>query len=72
MDYLYSRVLDAEFRENTPLRVAFREHLKLVAAALQAIEWNDSGDGDDDEEKNICACLGVKQPVTPITQTDLE
>ncbi len=72
MNYLYSSVLDAEFADSTELRRAFREHLKLVAAALKSIEWNDSGDGDDDEEKNICACLGVKPPVTPITQTDLE
>lgn len=58
MDYLYSRVKDATFKENTILRRAFRAHLNLVARTLKAIEWNDSGDGDDEEEELICACLG--------------
>jgi len=31
--------------ENTVLRRALRKHLLKVAAALHAIEWNDSGDG---------------------------
>ncbi len=58
MDYLYSRVEDAHFHENTSLRRAFREHLNLVAKALRAIEWNDSLDGDDREGDAIRACLG--------------
>jgi hypothetical protein len=29
----------------------------LVAKALRSIEWNDSGDGDDDEVPNIMACI---------------
>ena len=57
MDYLYANVKDATFTENTMLRRAFRAHLKKVADALFSIEWNDSGDGDDDEEKNIKACI---------------
>lgn len=57
MDYLYSKVGDAFFALSTPQRVAFLKHLKLVAKALRAIEWNDSGDGDDTEEDAIMACI---------------
>lgn len=57
MNYLSERVLDAEFSERTALRRAFRAHLNKVAAALHAIEWNDSGDGYDGEERLIKACL---------------
>lgn len=57
MDYLYRRVEEAEFRENTPLRRLFRAHLLLVADALHAIEWVDSGDrspgGDEDEIRAV-------------------
>ena len=41
----------------SPERKAFRKHLMLVAKALRSIEWNDSGDGDDDEVPNIMACI---------------
>lgn len=57
MDYLYARVRDCHFSLSTPLRKTFRTHLENVAKALRSIEWNDSGDGDDDEEENIRACL---------------
>lgn len=57
MNYLYSKVDDAEFRLDSPLRRAFKEHLKLVSVALRAIEWNDSGDGDSSEDDAIKACL---------------
>jgi len=57
MNYLYGKVLDAEFAKDTPARKAFGKHLKLVAKALRAIEWNDSGDGDDSEDEAIRACL---------------
>ena len=57
MDYLYIKVADAEFTENTSLRKAFREHLELVAIALKKIEWNDSGDGADGEDDAIRNCL---------------
>ena len=53
MNYLYCQILDAPFVENTSLRRAFRDHLIKVAAACRAIEWNDSGDGDDEEEALI-------------------
>ena len=57
MDYLYGKIENATFAENTLLRRAFRRHLELVAAACRSIEWNDSGDGDNQEEENIRACL---------------
>jgi len=57
MDYLYLMVRDAAFPTNSPERAAFRKHLMLVANALRSIEWNDSGDGDDQEVPNILACI---------------
>lgn len=58
MDYLYQRVEDASFREDTPERRAFRKHLTLVAKALHDIEWVDSCDyGRGDETAAILACL---------------
>lgn len=57
MDYLYRRVQDATFRSSSVERRAFRAHLLRVAKALRAIEWNDSGDGADDESDAIRACL---------------
>jgi hypothetical protein len=39
------------------LRRAFKAHLHKVAAACRAIEWNDSGDGDQRETELIRACL---------------
>lgn len=57
MDYLYARVEDARFHTYSPERKAFRKHIFLVAKALKSIEWNDSGDGDDDEFQNIMACI---------------
>ena len=32
------------------LRRAFAEHCHLVARAMKAVEWNDSCDGDNEEE----------------------
>ncbi len=40
------------------LRRAFCAHLVLVAAAMRAIEWNDSGDGAPDEGTLLRQCLG--------------
>ncbi len=51
MDYLYCKLDAATFDDSTPLRRAFRKHLKLVAKALHDIEWVESGDyspGDED------------------------
>lgn len=57
MNYLYSVVRDVTFDTYSPERKAFRKHLMLVAKALRSIEWNDRGDGDDDEVPNIMACI---------------
>ena len=67
MDYLYSRIMDqvecvmgdrcCTRWNDTALRQQFREHLIHVARALKAIEWNDSGDGDDEEDAVILAAL---------------
>jgi hypothetical protein len=40
------------------LRKAFKAHLRKIADALKAIEWNDSGDGDQDEEDLLREILG--------------
>ena len=59
MNYLYSKIeYDATFKTDTPERRAFRKHLMLVARCLKAIEWNDSGDGDSQEEALLLECLG--------------
>ena len=53
MNYLYRKLLwESDFEDTTELRKEFRMHLVVVAAALKAIEWVDSGDmspGDEDE-----------------------
>lgn len=67
MDYLSYKVQDAAFRETTPARRAFREHLSKVAAALHAIEWNDSGDGAVGEKELILACLSPGAELAQIT-----
>jgi hypothetical protein len=65
MQYLYSLVRDADFRLDTPLRRAFHRHLQLVAEALHAIEWVDSGDsGPGDEEAAILACIPPMQSLS--------
>lgn len=60
MDYLYAKVMDARFVELTTERRAFRRHLRLVADALRAIEWADSGDGSENDASDaIRTCLGA-------------
>src|SRR6185503_19390125 len=65
-EYAYARVIEmAEAMESdglcdsagSALRELFRAHLHLVAKAMQAIEWNDSCDGDSHEKDLIVACL---------------
>ena len=58
MDYLCYKIEEASFSLGTPARRAFKKHLHLISKALKAIEWNDSGDGADDEEELIQKCLG--------------
>jgi len=49
---------DNEPRDVDPKRLAFAAHLRLVAEALRAIEWVDSGDCvPGDEHDAIDACL---------------
>ena len=45
-DYAYSMVnqFASDLRLSTPLRKAFKKHLKRVAEAMKAVEWVDSGD----------------------------
>ncbi len=52
MDFLYSKILNAEFELNTPERIAFKQHLELVAEACKAIEWVDSGDNSKGSEND--------------------
>jgi hypothetical protein len=61
MNYLYIKLLSgADFVQDSPERVAFAEHLKLVAQALHDIEWVDSGDyGLGGEVQAIRACLSA-------------
>lgn len=57
MDYLYLKVLNAEFQKNTAMRKAFAEHLQYFSAALWHIEMVDSGDaapGSEDEAIRKC------------------
>jgi hypothetical protein len=69
MNYLYSKIeYDAVFKTDTPERKAFRKHLVKVAAALRAIEWNDSGDGSSDEEELIRACLSPTATLEAVTE----
>jgi hypothetical protein len=59
-DYAYRHVDEMadelSQRRHTPLRRAFAAHMKLVAKAMHAIEWEDSGDGADDVAA-MKACL---------------
>lgn len=58
--YIYSRVRDAAERlqaEPSPLRQEFGRHLALVATALRAVEWLDSGDYGEEHEDEIRPCL---------------
>ena len=59
MNYLYIRLeLEADFRQTTPERKAFAEHLVKVAKALHDIEYVDSSDyGPGADSEAIRACL---------------
>lgn len=63
MDYFFARVTDAAetFKLDSMERIALRDHLLLLARALRAVEWNDSGDGDDKESALIRECLAPRQ-----------
>ncbi len=73
-DYAYMKLIDFADRldpkgdccnlADPELRIQFREHLKYVIDAMKAIEWNDSGDGDEDEAKYIRKCIGISGNTT--------
>ena len=55
-DYIWIKIDDIEIRniDNNPKRNKFQKLLKLVADAMHAIEWVDSGDyGEGAEEEYI-------------------
>lgn len=62
-DYLYGKVDDMAdsivHRRPSNLRRMFADHLRLVSHAMHEIEWNDSGDGADDEDMAIKTVLGA-------------
>lgn len=66
-DYLFTHIerLADEIKATTPLRVAFKKHLRLVAKACHDIEWVDSDDySPGDEDEAIRACLEGEHPST--------
>lgn len=71
MNYLYSKLeYDANFRKDTPDRLAFAKHLKLVAKALHDIEWVESGDyGPGDDTEAIRACLSSGATLEAVVET---
>ena len=71
--YDYADIKIEEFandiRPTTPLRKAFKAHLRKVAKACHDIEWVDSGDcGPGDENEAIRACLGKNGPALVIAE----
>lgn len=60
MNYLSDKIeYELRFREDTPLRRAFMEHMQRVMKALHEIEWVDSGDNSPGRDEDaILACLG--------------
>lgn len=74
LDYLYSKVENAAdaIEANTPERRAFVKHLYAVSAALKAIEWNMSGDGDPDELELILACIQPQDVLVAAVETAKE
>ena len=61
-NYAYARIdelaEDVARNSPTPERKAFVKLLTKVALAAKAIEWNDSGDGDEREDSLIRDALG--------------
>lgn len=58
--------------ERTSLRKAFCAHLVKVAAVAKAIEWNDSGDGDDREDELIRAVISPTAEIEEATKSAKE
>lgn len=54
MEFADEMAMDGKCYPAPPeLRLAFKKHLYLVADAMKAIEWNDSGDGAKSEQELI-------------------
>ena len=73
-DYLYSKVREAGERlahDRDPLRRAMAPRVEALAVAMRAIEWNDSGDGAD-EDTAIRAFLGGEEPMVAVLLADLD
>lgn len=62
-DFADELAVDSELGCGKALRTRFAEHCQLVARAMRACEWNDSGDGDDEEESLIRRVLCLKDVV---------
>ena len=62
-DYAYAKVEEMAVNlrhSTTPIeyRAWFAEHLRLVSAAMRALEWEDSGDtGPEDSKKAVMAVI---------------
>lgn len=63
MEYLYSKVLDASFMENTPERLALRVHLIKLADVLKEVEWVDSCDSSPGRDSELIRALLGPAPV---------
>jgi hypothetical protein len=66
-NYAFGKIEDLadEIRPTTPLRKAFKTHLRKVAKACHDIEWVDSDSCDyerGDEDAAIRDCLGKDGP----------
>lgn len=63
-NYLYYDIDDAAdslIQDGDPLRKAFGNKMKLIAAAMHDIEWVDSGDyGNGEEVEAIEKALGIR------------
>jgi len=74
-DYVYGKIEDlaGEISTTTPLRKAFKTHLRKVAKACHDIEWVDSSDwGPGDEDDAIRACLGKDGPALMLAEAVAE
>ena len=74
-DYAYGKIEDlaSDIRPTSPLRKAFKTHLRKVAKACHDIEWVDSSDcGPGDEDEAIRACLGKDGPALVLAEAVAE
>jgi hypothetical protein len=76
-DYIYQKIEDLAHNirsegccscASPAKRKAFARHLSKVAAAMKAIEWNDSCDGDDNEERLIMAVISPQDVLIEATK----